>query len=123
MDVITTVDADQIFVSDKFPRLLHQKVTIPDRVPGYVHRNHLLERTTPTNLRLTVIRATAGFGKTTLLAECCRRLRQNGVATAWVSLDERDKLDVLDIYIAYACFRAGLNLSDIAISDDKILSP
>ena len=95
-----------------FPWLLRRKITVPDRVPGYVHRAELLSRALPTRRRLTVLNASGGFGKTTLLAECCRKLRQDGVATAWVSLDEQDEPAVLDTYIAFACQDAGLNLLD-----------
>ncbi|MCY4600262.1 MAG: LuxR C-terminal-related transcriptional regulator [Acidobacteria bacterium] len=94
-----------------------QKVTIPDRVVGYVHRAELVYRAMPTRRRLTVLKASGGFGKTTLLAECCRGLRREGVPVAWVSLDARDEPAVLDTYIAMACERAGLDLlkvSDIA---------
>ena len=72
----------------------------------------------PTGRRLTVLNASGGFGKTTLLAECCRRLRQNGVPTAWVSLDEQDEPAVLDIYIAFACHSAGLDL--LNVSDPEV---
>ena len=95
-----------------FPWLLRRKITVPDRVPGYVHRAELLGRALPTQRRLTVLNASGGFGKTTLLAECCRMLRQDGVATAWVSLDEQDEPAVLDTYIAFACRDAGVNLLD-----------
>lgn len=97
------------FAARSLPWLLRQKVTIPDRVAGYVHRAELVDRAMPTRRRLTVLKATAGFGKTTLLAECCRRLRQDGVATAYISLDEHDTPDTLDTYIAFACASAGLN--------------
>ena len=67
----------------------------------------------PTRRRLTVLKASGGFGKTTLLAECCRRLRADGVPTAWVSLDEQDEPAVLDIYIAIACQSTGLDLLNV----------
>ena len=69
----------------------------------------------PTRRRMTVLKASGGFGKTTLLAECCRRLRQKGVVTAWISLDEHDEPAVLDTYIAFACQAAGLNLTDASV--------
>ena len=97
-----------------FPWLLVQKITVPHRVAGYVHRAELVDRTMPTRRRLTVLKASGGFGKTTLLAECCRRLRREGVAVAWVSLDERDEPAVLDTYIAVACQDAGLDLLDVS---------
>ena len=89
------------------PWLLRQKIAVPDRMAGYLDRAGLVERTMPTRRRLTVLQAPGGFGKTTLLAECCRRLREDGIPSAWVSVDEQDEPDVLDTYIAYACQSAA----------------
>ena len=89
------------------PWLLRQKIAVPDRVAGYLDRAGLVERAMPTCRRLTVLQAPGGFGKTTLLAECCRRLRDDGVPVAWVSVDEQDEPAVLDTYIAYACQSAA----------------
>ena len=97
-----------------FPWLLRQKITVPDRAAAYVHRAELVSRAMPTRRKLTVLKASAGFGKTTLLAECCRRLRRDGVPTAWVSLDDQDRGEVLDVYIAAACHGAGLDLSNVS---------
>lgn len=36
-----------------FPWLLHHKITIPDRVPGYVHRAELVDQAMPTRRPLT----------------------------------------------------------------------
>ena len=85
------------------PWLLRQKVAVPDRVAGYLDRVELENRVMPTRRRLTVLNAPGGFGKTTLLAECCRHLRGDGFPVAWLSVDERDEPAVLDTYIAYAC--------------------
>ena len=85
------------------PWLLRQKVAVPDRVAGYLDRVELEARVMPTRRRLTVLNAPGGFGKTTLLAECCRHLRGDGFPVAWLSVDEHDEPAVLDTYIAYAC--------------------
>ena len=87
----------------RLPWLLGQKIAVPERVAGHLERAELVERVMPTHRRLTVLQAPGGFGKTTLLAECCRRLRDKGVRTAWISVDEQDEPGVLDTYIAYAC--------------------
>ncbi len=100
------------------PWFLRQRIALPDRAAGYVHRAELLERAMPTQRRLTVLKASGGFGKTTLLAECCRSLREQGVPAAWVSLDEQDEPEVLDTYIALACHDAGVNLLDDAGDDE-----
>lgn len=89
------------------PWLLDRKIAAPERVAGHVERGALTERAMPTRRRLTALQASGGFGKTTLLAECCRRLKDDGIRTAWVTLDELDDPGVLDTYIAYACQRAG----------------
>ena len=87
----------------RLPWLLGQKIAVPERVVGHLERGELAKRVMPTHRRLTVLQAPGGFGKTTLLAECCRRLRDEGVRTAWISVDEQDEPGVLDTYIAYAC--------------------
>ena len=115
--------AGEFIAGQAFPWLLRQKITVPDRVAGYVHRDELESRAMPTRRRLTVLKAAGGFGKTTLLAECCRRLRQDGVATAWVSLDEQDEPAVLDTYIAVACQNAGLDLLDVSVPEGTSVGP
>ena len=98
------------------PWLLRQKITLPAPVAGYLHRAQLVENALPTHRRVTVLKAPAGFGKTTLLAECCRSLGEVGVQTAWISLDERDVPSVLDMYVAFACRTAGLDIDDIPMA-------
>ena len=100
------------------PWLLRQRVDLPDRVAGYLDRPGLVERAMPTQRRLTVLKAGGGFGKTVLLAECCRRLRTNGVAAAWLSLDASDAPDTLDTYIAVACANAGLIVGEAPDTGD-----
>lgn len=106
--------AVELVTSRLFPGLLGQKIAVPNRVAGFLQRSELETRAMPTHRRLTVLSASGGFGKTTLLAQCCRRLQQDGIATAWVTLDEQDdEPEVLDVYIAFACHSAGLNLLDV----------
>ena len=94
------------------PWFLHQKISIPDPVTGHLNRAELMERSMPTRRRLTVLNAPGGFGKTTLLAECCRHLRDHGTPTAWISLDELDEPAILATYITAACQRTGLEIPD-----------
>ena len=120
--VRTARATDECLVAEPpLPWLLRQKVTVPDRVTGYLHRSELVEQAMPTRSRVTVLKAPAGFGKTTLLAECCRRLCRDGIPTAWVSLDEHDESyepAILDTYIAFACQCAGLDVPDAQGSDE-----
>jgi len=106
--------------------LLAQKIAVPDRVAGYLDRAKLIEFAMPTRRRLTVLQAPGGFGKTTLFAECCRRLRDDGVHAAWVSVEDQDEPDVLDTYIAYACESAApgaAGLDGLTVLDLGQLSP
>lgn len=91
--------------------LRRTKATVPDRVSGYVDRAGLVSRTMPTNQRLTLLQAAGGFGKTTLLAECCRILIDDGIPVAWLSLDEQDTAQVLDTYVAFAFEQAGVDIA------------
>ena len=97
--------------ADAWPRLLTEKVTIPERVTGYFHRPGLVEQFMSSR-RVVLLKAPAGFGKTTLLAEACRRLQGAGVLTAWLTLDVQDVPDALDGYLAFAFQEAGLNVLD-----------
>lgn len=91
--------------------LRQTKVTVPHRVPGYVDRPSLVSRTMPTNQRLTLLQAAGGFGKTTLLAECCRHLIDDGLRVAWLSLDEQDTPQVLVTYLTFAFAQAGVDIA------------
>ena len=64
--------------------------------------------------RLTVLHAPGGFGKTALLAQACRDLREQGIAVAWLSLDEEDGPGSLAALLAHAFERAGLETFDPA---------
>ena len=71
--------------------LLESKTRIPGGRPGAVPRPRLTGRlaAAPTSA-LTVLSASAGFGKTTLLTEWLATLPAGGPAVAWLSLDGRD---------------------------------
>ncbi|MXY55879.1 MAG: hypothetical protein F4Y41_05690, partial [Gammaproteobacteria bacterium] len=59
---------DLVLDSETFPSWLREhKVEIPDPVPGYVQRQELEHRCSPTGRELTVLQAPGGFGKTALL--------------------------------------------------------
>ena len=92
------------------PWLLSEKVTIPDRVAGYLHRPELMERIQPTARRATVLKAPGGFGKTTLLAESCRALQADGIVAAWLTLDGLDAGQVFDAYLPFAFQQAGVDV-------------
>ena len=93
--------------------LATEKVTPPDRVAGYLHREELLDRILPVRRRTTLLTAPGGFGKTVLLAESCRGLRNSGVVAAWLTLDANDAPQALDAYLAFAFQAAGLDVVDL----------
>lgn len=94
------------------PWLSIEKVTLPQRVAGYVGRPELLSRVRPTHRRATVLKAPGGFGKTVLLAECCRHLNNGGTVAAWLRLDAQDAPRTLHAYLALAFAQAGLDVTD-----------
>lgn len=60
---------------------------------------------------LILLRAPAGYGKTTLTAQWRRLLLDRGEMVAWVSLDEEDDTPALLVsYLACALYRAGVAL-------------
>ena len=75
--------------------ILATKLYIPPPRPGLVPRPRLIERLNeglPAGRKLTLISASAGFGKTTLVSEWvagCERSEPK-VRVAWLSLDEGD---------------------------------
>ena len=97
--------------------LLRRKVTVPERTPGYLDRGRLVQRALPTRSRLTVLLAPGGFGKTTLLAECCRSLSDSGIPTAWLSVDASDDAGLFDSYLAFAFQYAGLAIEGATARD------
>ena len=105
---------------DAEPRLswlLRRRVTVPDRTAGFMDRAKLVERAMPTRSRLTVLMAPGGFGKTTVLAECCRQLSERGIVTAWLSVDGSDDAELFDSYIAFAFQYAGLSIAGVSEGD------
>ena len=89
--------------------LLSQRITEPDLPADYCERPELVERCALGRKRVTLLMAPAGFGKTTLLAACCRQARAGGVRTAWLSLAPDDTPGTLDDYLWHAFATTGLD--------------
>ncbi|HMN82290.1 MAG TPA: LuxR C-terminal-related transcriptional regulator [Burkholderiaceae bacterium] len=53
-------------------------------------RSALVDAVVQSPARLVLVRAPAGFGKTTLMAQVRQRLMAAGIATAWLTLDSAD---------------------------------
>ena len=88
--------------------LLRHKAGLPAAIEGYVERPELEARCALTEHPLTVLHAPGGFGKTALLAQRCRALRERGIAVAWLVLDEEDGPGSVAAYLALAFEQAGL---------------
>ncbi|HEX6705683.1 MAG TPA: LuxR C-terminal-related transcriptional regulator [Albitalea sp.] len=85
------------------PLLIETKMSLPPPPRRGVSRPALLERLRQgLERKLTVVVAPAGFGKTTLVAEGCRALRDEGHAVAWLSVDADDDLAQIGAYVIAA---------------------
>ncbi|KAE8759913.1 LuxR family transcriptional regulator [Paraburkholderia madseniana] len=78
------------------------------------------------NKRLTVIKAPAGFGKTSLALSWLDRLRANGALVAWLSLDTEDDdparfLNYLAHALRHACDKVGA--AAISLTADAAFVP
>ena len=104
--------------------LLKAKV-VPAELPSrYVRRAPLLQRLDGLlERRLTVLRAPAGFGKTTVLADVARNTSEQERIVAWISLDDDDAPDVFASYLACAFQHGGLDLGLLNAEDTWSSSP
>ena len=89
-------------------RLLATKI-MPPRCPGLIERPRLLAMASQIQAkRLAVIRAPAGFGKTSLAASWSEWLRQQGSVVAWVAIDpDDDEPSRFLFYVTHAMHRAA----------------
>lgn len=85
------------------------RVTPPARPPHYFRRTELVKALEKG--RIALLMAPAGFGKTSLLADVCRRQRGQGTLSAWLTLADDDAPEVLAAYLLHSFERAGLNVS------------
>ena len=88
--------------------LVRHKVGLPDSTEGYVPRPDVEQRCALLGRRLTVLYAPGGFGKTALLVHRCRALSEQGVAVAWLGLDEEDGAGELATHLLLSFEQAGI---------------
>ncbi len=104
--------------------LLEAKVLAPQPPAGYVRRAPLLARLDGLlERRLTVLQAPAGFGKTTVLADVARGVRERGAVVGWISLDGDDTPNLFGSYLAAAFEHAGLDVALLNAHDAWSSSP
>ena len=99
---------------------------IPSKIePAYqmaplIERPRLIQRLNEgLDRKLTLISASAGYGKTALMSRWRRELLDQGIKVAWLSVDENDNPpDVLATYLAFALHDAGLDSAVDEISQE-----
>jgi LuxR family maltose regulon positive regulatory protein len=70
---------------------LSTKLNPPTPTPSQVPRAGIWELVrTSQSVRVVLVRAPAGFGKTTAMVQCRAHLQESGVDTAWLTLDSAD---------------------------------
>src|SRR6266536_4899773 len=111
----------------KHPQTIATKL-LPPRSVGLIERPRLLELVTQVRTkRLSVIKAPAGFGKTSLAVEWAGRLAQGGDSVAWFSIDANDnQATQFPFYASQALQRARNGLGNPAIDlilETSLISP
>lgn len=96
-------------LSGDFPRVAVTRTTPPDIRKFAIERRRLIAvLDSSADCRVIVLKAPAGYGKTTLAAEWCRHLEQTGAVVAWLSLDTDDNVPgTLASHIAAAVERSA----------------
>jgi LuxR family maltose regulon positive regulatory protein len=85
----------EILIMNAFDRslraLLASKLNPPAATPSQVVRFKVCEMIrNASSAKLILVRAPAGFGKTTAMLQCRAQLQEKGVDTAWLTLDNGD---------------------------------
>jgi len=90
---------------------------VPPRCPGLIERPRLLCLTPQLAAkRLAVLKAPAGFGKTSLAVSWFQRLQESGNAVAWLTIDpDDDEPPAFLFYVAHALQRAREGVGAAAI--------
>ena len=113
--------------ADGHPQTIATKL-LPPRCAGLIERPRLVELVTEVqNKRLSVVKAPAGFGKTSLAAEWVERLSQSGNLIAWLSIDASDNQPTQFLfYVSHALKRAHHGVGSSAIDlilETSLISP
>jgi LuxR family transcriptional regulator, maltose regulon positive regulatory protein len=111
----------------KHPQAIATKV-LPPRCAGLIERPRLLELVTQVQTkRLSVIKAPAGFGKTSLEVAWANRLLRSGNPVAWFSIDVNDNQPTQFLfYLSHALQHAHDGVGSPAIDlilETSLISP
>ncbi|WP_420587478.1 LuxR C-terminal-related transcriptional regulator [Ruegeria sp.] len=87
-----TVTKDPRQISDSGIRSqIRSKLEMPRSSADQITRPEVVRRINEGHWApLTVVFAPSGYGKTSILSDCCRRLSQRGTRVAWLTLDSAD---------------------------------
>ncbi|MGJ7570620.1 LuxR C-terminal-related transcriptional regulator [Variovorax sp. RB2P76] len=85
-----THTAPSLPATPPIPRVLETKLSPPAFVATQVPRTALGDGMAAAAVKLVLVRAPAGFGKTTAMAQMRERMEAQGTATAWLTLDLAD---------------------------------
>ena len=116
-----------LLLERKRPSFLATKI-VPPRQHGLIDRPRLLAMASqlPAKL-LTLIKAPAGFGKTSLAAHWSQRLQQSGCLVAWLTIDpQADQPGRFLFYVIQAMQRARSGIGAEAlglINETFLISP
>jgi LuxR family transcriptional regulator, maltose regulon positive regulatory protein len=99
------------------PQLLATKVLRPRSAMGVIERPQLLDLVGQVQAKqLTIIKAGAGFGKTSLAVRWAEQLQQGGNLVAWLALDAEDNEPTrFLLYLSHALRGASDDLGEEAI--------
>ncbi|HEY1994500.1 MAG TPA: LuxR C-terminal-related transcriptional regulator [Edaphobacter sp.] len=105
-------------LTSKQPYLLSTKILLLRSVAGLIDRPRLLGLIAEIQAKqLTVIKAGAGFGKTSLALAWAKQLQQRGNSVTWLSLDSDDDEPTRFLfYVSHALRHACKSVGDAAIS-------
>jgi LuxR family maltose regulon positive regulatory protein len=111
----------------RHPQAIATKV-LPPRGAGLIERSRLLELVTQVPTKpLSVIKAPAGFGKTSLAVAWTDQLLQSGNSVAWFSIDANDnELTQFLFYVCHTLQRARDGVASLAIDlirETSLISP
>lgn len=111
----------------KLPRVLTTKIVVPRVPPGLIDRPRFIESFEDAqSKRLTVIKAPAGFGKTSLAITWAERLRKEGNQVAWLALDADDDEPARFLYYTVHALRRacnGVGVAALGLTSEVSLVP
>jgi LuxR family maltose regulon positive regulatory protein len=122
------IPRDAAAVSASLPQLALTKTAPPSANRLRVERKRLLDLLREAaNRRLILLKAPAGYGKTTIAVDWCEQLRRSESVVAWLSVDEDDnEPSAFAYHIAKTIHRAAPALAQPAIdllTETKLIAP